>query len=192
MRARTQPPPLQEKRPVSPIWKRAQIISPEDTIYIIDDSIVDVDLLAGEGADASWRRTSGGGWLSHFSRRERGGAVGVGAQVALAEEFELIESLLPRFRYVAVDTEFPGTLHRPNVPAYLLSSAEHYKFMRANVDNLHLIQLGLTLFDDDGRLPAFGAVQVVWEFNFREFDVLHHPHVPESIAMLRTPVRRRR
>ncbi|KAG8080390.1 hypothetical protein GUJ93_ZPchr0007g5142 [Zizania palustris] len=131
-----------------------------------------------------------GSAISHAG--ERGGAVGVGAQVALAEEFELIESLLPRFRYVAVDTEFPGTLHRPNVPAYLLSSAEHYKFMRANVDNLHLIQLGLTLFDDDGRLPAFGAVQVVWEFNFREFDVLHHPHVPESIAMLRTPVRRRR
>ncbi|KAL5198574.1 hypothetical protein ABZP36_002086 [Zizania latifolia] len=106
----------------------------------------------------------------------------------LAEEFELIESLLPRFRYVAVDTEFPGTVHRPDVPAYLLSSAEQYKLIKANVDNLHLVQLGLTLFDDDDRLPDFGtggAVQVVWEFNFREFDVLHHPHAPESIAMLR-------
>nr|CAB3452028.1 unnamed protein product [Digitaria exilis] len=111
-------------------------------------------------------------------------------------EARLIESLLPKFRYVAVDTEFPGTVYRPAGAAYTLTPARSYELLKLNVDALDLIQLGLTLFDSGGRLPtarlpsgelaATTAVSYVWEFNFREFDVRRHRHAPESIAMLRS------
>ncbi|KAG8084302.1 hypothetical protein GUJ93_ZPchr0010g7661 [Zizania palustris] len=78
-------------------------------------------------------------------------------------------------------------MHRPNVSTYLLSSAEKYKFIKANINTLYLVQLGLTLFNDDDWLLDFNtgdAMQVVWEFNFREFDVMHHLHALESITIL--------
>ena len=42
-------------------------------------------------------------------------------------EAKLIKSLLPKFRYVAVDTEFLGTVYRPAGPAYTLKPEERYK-----------------------------------------------------------------
>ncbi|XP_062187965.1 probable CCR4-associated factor 1 homolog 9 [Phragmites australis] len=101
-------------------------------------------------------------------------------------EIKLIESLLPRFRYVAVDTEFPGTVHEPALPSYMLSAERRFSLLKANVDELELIQLGLMMFDMGCRLPDLcGATRYVREFNFREFDVRRPRHAPESIAMLR-------
>ncbi|CAN6209425.1 unnamed protein product [Urochloa humidicola] len=101
-------------------------------------------------------------------------------------EARLIESLLPKFRYAAVDTEFPGTVYRPAGAVYTLTPARRYELLKQNVDALDLIQLGLTLFDSGGRLPLLpGGAAAVWEFNFREFDVRRGRHAPESIAMLR-------
>ncbi|ONM27834.1 Putative CCR4-associated factor 1 homolog 3 [Zea mays] len=103
-------------------------------------------------------------------------------------EAKLIESLLPKFRYVAVDTEFPGTVYRPAGPAYKLEPAERYRLLRCNVDALHPVQLGLTLFDAGCVLPGGhgGATRYVWQFNFSDFDVRRHRHVVESVAALRS------
>ncbi|CAD6226624.1 unnamed protein product [Miscanthus lutarioriparius] len=84
----------------------------------------------------------------------RGGAAGVAHN--FDQEAKLIESLLPRFRYVAVDTEFPGTVYRPAGPAYTLKPEERYKLLRSTVDALDPIQLGLTLLDKGCRLPSLG------------------------------------
>ncbi|GJN24635.1 hypothetical protein PR202_gb12388 [Eleusine coracana subsp. coracana] len=97
------------------------------------------------------------------------------------DEAALIDALLPKYRYAAIDTEFPGTVYRPSVPAYLLTPEKRYALLKANVDALHLIQLGLTLFNSDPTSPP----PITWEFTFREFDPAHDPHAADSIALLR-------
>ncbi|CAI9113883.1 OLC1v1014578C1 [Oldenlandia corymbosa var. corymbosa] len=99
----------------------------------------------------------------------------------LAEEFRVIGEVLRRNKgsYVAVDTEFPGIVHKPNKPYFQLTNEEHYSVLRKNVNDLKLIQLGLTISDHQKNIAA------VWEFNFREFDVENHPQDLDSIDLLR-------
>jgi CCR4-NOT transcription complex subunit 7/8 len=103
-------------------------------------------------------------------------------------EAKLIESLLPKFRYIAVDTEFPRMVYWPAGLAYKLEPAERYRLLRCNVDTLHPVQLGLTLFDAGCVLPGGhgGATRYVWQFNFHDFDVPQHRHVAESVLALRS------
>jgi CCR4-NOT transcription complex subunit 7/8 len=42
-----------------------------------------------------------------------------------------------------------------------------YQFIKMNVDNLKLIQVGFTLTDEDGNLPEGIST---WQFNFK-FDI---------------------
>ncbi|CAL9781195.1 unnamed protein product [Musa acuminata subsp. burmannicoides] len=107
----------------------------------------------------------------------------------LEYEFSIIASLVDRFSYVAFDTEFPGFLYRTRRPHRLLPPSLRYAFLKANVDKMELVQLGLTLFDAFGDLPDIGTggrVGFVWEFNFREFDVRRDPHAPDSVDLLRS------
>ncbi|KAJ8509816.1 hypothetical protein OPV22_000254 [Ensete ventricosum] len=107
----------------------------------------------------------------------------------LEYEFSIIASLVDRFSYVAFDTEFPGFLYSTPRPHHLLPPSQRYALLKANVDEMELVQLGLTLFDAFGHLPDLGTggrVGFVWEFNFREFDVRCDPHAPDSIALLRS------
>lgn len=106
----------------------------------------------------------------------------------LFEELSLINRIALRYPFVAMDTEFPGSVFHPTVEKHHLSHLPpdyNYRVMKANVDALDLIQLGLTLSDADGNLPDFGTSHAyIWEFNFSDFDVESDLQNPDSIALL--------
>ncbi|XP_008794330.1 probable CCR4-associated factor 1 homolog 7 [Phoenix dactylifera] len=100
-------------------------------------------------------------------------------------EFALIREIVDDFPYVAMDTEFPGIVARP-LGNFKTSSDFNYATLKANVDMLKLIQLGLTFSDESGNLPTCGTGHgCVWQFNFREFDVHHDIFATDSIELLR-------
>ena len=109
----------------------------------------------------------------------------------LDSEFELIRSIINGFPIISMDTEFPGIVVRPTSPIggqYVRpgDATAHYRSLKANVDLLKLIQLGLTLSDGDGNLPDLGTKnQFIWEFNFKDFDVANDVHAHDSVELLR-------
>lgn len=103
----------------------------------------------------------------------------------LEEEFQLIREIVDDFPYLAMDTEFPGVVVRP-VGTFNNSAEYHYQTLKANVDMLKLIQLGLTFSDEDGNLPRCGSREYcVWQFNFREFNIREDVYAQDSIELLR-------
>lgn len=60
------------------------------------------------------------------------------------------------------DTEFPGIVARP-IGTFKTGSDYHYQTMRCNVDMLKIIQLGITLCDEEGNRPE----GMTWQFNFQ-------------------------
>lgn len=61
------------------------------------------------------------------------------------------------------DTEFPGVVARP-IGSFKTSSDYHYQTMRCNVDLLKIIQVGITLADEEGQFPQECST---WQFNFK-------------------------
>lgn len=107
----------------------------------------------------------------------------------LESEFKLLGEVVDRHPYVAMDTEFPGVIYRSSVYHDHLRSDDRYHLLKANVDSLNLIQLGLTLSDSSGNLPALNTTtsqRFIWEFNFKDFDPLIHPHSKDSIDLLKS------
>ncbi|CAK8535454.1 unnamed protein product [Lathyrus sativus] len=110
----------------------------------------------------------------------------------LESEFLLIRGILHKFPFISMDTEFPGVIYKSHedstVPYHLRrrDPSNDYKYLKANVDDLKLIQLGLTLSDWKGNLPKFGTKNsYIWEFNFSDFDIENDPHNQDSTDMLR-------
>lgn len=100
----------------------------------------------------------------------------------LYEEIAIIRDLVDDFPLLAMDTEFPGVVVRSvGNPR----GADAYQTMKANVDMLKLIQLGLTFADEDGNLPHFGEEYCVWQFNFKEFRLKEDIYAHDSIELLK-------
>ncbi|CAL5214815.1 unnamed protein product [Lathyrus oleraceus] len=104
----------------------------------------------------------------------------------LKDEFNLIQQAVHEHPFISMDTEFPGVIHTSKIDCRYDRSSREYSCLKANVDALKLIQIGLTLSDSNGNLPDFGSNKsYVWEFNFSDFDVNHDPCDQRSINMLR-------
>ncbi|XP_047326234.1 probable CCR4-associated factor 1 homolog 11 [Impatiens glandulifera] len=105
----------------------------------------------------------------------------------VSEEIDMIYKIFPFTPFVSFDTEFPGTIYKPDVPNYCLSSLPpetNYSYMKANVDALKLIQIGLTLSTSPN--PLSGSVRsFVWQFNIKDFDIDSDVHNSDSIALLK-------
>lgn len=93
----------------------------------------------------------------------------------LEEEIAKISKLIEKYPYVAMDTEFPGTIHSVNK----LKEANYQK-IRLNVDDLKLIQCGISISDEKGNIPADCST---WQFNLK-FDRNKDKSNPDSIALL--------
>jgi len=98
----------------------------------------------------------------------------------LVEEFTSIRKLLPKYCYVAMDTEFPGVVARP-IGDFKTTADYLYQLLRCNVDLLRIIQLGLSFFDEDGKTPT--GPYTTWQFNFK-FNLSEDMYAQDSIELL--------
>ena len=88
------------------------------------------------------------------------------------------------YPYVAMDTEFPGTVVKP-IGNFVIKNDENYHSIKANVELTKLIQVGLTFFDEMGKLPTCGTDKFcIWQFNLREFNMNEDIHFLVSIELL--------
>ena len=106
----------------------------------------------------------------------------------LKEAFEDISNSIDEFPCISMDTEYPGRIHHSPVPFLLQSPAQKYNVLKSNVDELKLIQVGITLSDANGNLPELviegERFRVVWQFNFSDFDSTRDRYVEASIQLL--------
>jgi len=92
----------------------------------------------------------------------------------LETEFDKIMGLIDRYKFISMDTEFPGICVTGD-------NMTGYSFIKNNVDKLRLIQVGITLANEQGDMPS--PVNT-WQFNFK-FDLENDDHAKESINLLK-------
>ncbi|CAH0043265.1 unnamed protein product [Clonostachys solani] len=119
----------------------------------------------------------------------------------LHEEMAVLRDLVDKYPYIAMDTEFPGVVSRP-MGGFRGKSDYHYQCLRTNVDMLKVIQIGLTLFNEDGETPPArpastdidlgpggrrntnqAAFPCSWQFNFK-FSLKEDMYNEKSIESL--------
>ncbi|TGZ77862.1 CAF1-domain-containing protein [Ascodesmis nigricans] len=101
----------------------------------------------------------------------------------LDREMAVLRDLVEKYPYVAMDTEFPGIVARP-IGKFPSKADYHYQTLRCNVDMLKIIQLGLTLANDNGELAKVDGIVSTWQFNFR-FSLDDDMYAGESIELLK-------
>lgn len=103
-------------------------------------------------------------------------------QSNLQEEMAKISDLIDNYPYVSMDTEFPGFSSSTAMTMKdSLEPNEHYRFLKSNVDELKIIQVGISLQNRKGEYPS--GVRT-WQFNFK-FDPDKDECSTESIKILR-------
>jgi CCR4-NOT transcription complex subunit 7/8 len=98
----------------------------------------------------------------------------------LEEEFRTIMYLVEKYNVIGMDTEFPGIVIRVNESHFNSVNEIEYKTIKMNVDELKLIQVGISLASEDGYLPEGVST---WQFNFK-FDVNKDDHAKDAIELL--------
>ena len=120
----------------------------------------------------------------------------------ILDELRKISELAEEFNYISMDTEFPGVIFPLTAQSNYrgiqnmnfntintklnnnmnnnLSTETNYQNVKLNVDNLKVIQIGLTLANKDGLYPEDVST---WQFNFK-FDLLCDTYLTESINLL--------
>jgi len=102
----------------------------------------------------------------------------------LDEAFNTIAQLVEDdYNYVAIDTEFPGIVLGPSAadPLNMTTSAINFLQLRANVNKLKIIQLGLSFSDANGNKPPG---MHTYQFNF-EFNLERDLYADDSINLLK-------
>jgi CCR4-NOT transcription complex subunit 7/8 len=74
-------------------------------------------------------------------------------------------------------THYPGLIHLSGKDQNALTAEQPYALVKANVDALKPLQVGITICDYHGQSFA-------WEFNLRDFRRLADPHDEKSLAYL--------
>jgi CCR4-NOT transcription complex subunit 7/8 len=92
------------------------------------------------------------------------------------EEIKILSSLLDKYNYIAMDTEFPGFVYQSSTSG----KDSYYRTIKTNVDKLKLIQVGITIRDSQGNPPPFFCT---WQFNLK-FNLNTDEYSNESIALL--------
>ncbi len=92
------------------------------------------------------------------------------------KEIKRIGKYLKQYPYIGMDTEFPGVVY----PCTCINKDFYYQYIKNNVDQLNLIQLGITLTNAKGEKPPNTTT---WQFNLK-FDYEKDAHSSESISLL--------
>ncbi|XP_047048046.1 probable CCR4-associated factor 1 homolog 11 [Lolium rigidum] len=93
------------------------------------------------------------------------------------QQSTILRSFAADARFVAVNVQYPGVVHLPGKDHNALTAEQRYALLKANVDALKPLQVGIAVRDRHGMSRA-------WEFNLREFRRLADPHDVKSIAYL--------
>ena len=96
-------------------------------------------------------------------------------------ELKKIKSIIKegKYTYIGMDTEFPGTIYNLNN----IDNDFYYTTMKINVELSKLIQLGITLTNENGEFPEKYSYHT-WQFNFK-FDLENDKYSEESINLLK-------
>ena len=91
-------------------------------------------------------------------------------------EIKHLSSYIEEYNYIGMDTEFPGVVFKLDqfTPDF------YYKSIEKNVNNLKIIQLGLSLYNSKGENPPETST---WQFNFL-FDTSIDKFSNDSISLL--------
>lgn len=92
------------------------------------------------------------------------------------KEIKSLSSYLETYKIVAFDTEFPGVVFQNNSNA----RDAYYRSIKNNVDKLKLIQLGISICDEEGNTPQDVSS---WQFNLK-FDLSIDLYSHDSINLL--------
>ncbi|KAJ1272408.1 hypothetical protein BS78_06G199900 [Paspalum vaginatum] len=96
------------------------------------------------------------------------------------EESKLLKDIAKEATHVGFNVQYPGCITRTKSSTEDAAPGERYALVRANVNPLQPLQVGLAVRTSGGRLVA-------WQFNLCDFDIASHGcyrRAPDSMAYL--------